>query len=157
MGGDTSEETVLKRCELEEDTISVSDLLDKLCPYYMSIGMSYDEYWHGDNYAYKYYAKAHELKVKYNNAEMDYKCWLTGLYTYEAICDCSPILHDFAKKGTKPMKYVAKPIFATKEINNQIQHDKEIKNGRLAFRVQMENWMRATQRQFTNKKKGGSE
>ena len=123
----------------------------------MSIGMSYDEYWHGDNYAYKYYLEAYKLKIKRDGEEIDYKCWLTGLYTYEAICDCSPILHDFAKKGTKPMKYLDKPLFTKPEEKTKAQKEKEIENGRLAFRVQMDAWMRANQKRFTNRKKGGSE
>jgi hypothetical protein len=124
----------------------------------MSIGMSYDEYWHGDNYAYKYYLKAYEMKIERENKEMDYCAWLNGLYTYEAICDCSPILHDFAKKGTKPLRYLEKPIFATKDVEqNEIDEKKKIENGRLAFRVKMDAWMRATQKQFTNKKKGGED
>lgn len=128
----------------------------------MSIGMSYDEYWHGDNYAYKYYLKAYQLKIKQENEYIDYKCWLTGLYTYEAICDCSPILHDFAKKGTKPIKYLDKPLFISVAQNetdekSKAQKKKEIENGRLAFRVQMDTWMRNTKKRFTDEKKGESE
>ena len=120
--------------------------------------MSYDEYWHGDNYAYKFYLKAYQLRIERESREMDYASWLNGMYTYEAICDCSPILHDFAKKGTKPRKYLDKPIFK-KQNEKQTEEDKkkEIENGRLAFRVQMDAWMRATKRQFTNGKKGGDD
>ena len=154
MDGSKSEETVPRR----QDGISISDLFDQLCPFYMSIGMSYDEYWHGDNYAYKYYLKAYELKMKRETKESDYNAWLNGLYTYTAICDCSPILHDFAKKGTKPIKYLDKPIFMDidKEKSDE-QRKKEIENGRLAFRVQMDTWMRNTKKRFADEKKGESE
>jgi hypothetical protein len=158
LGGIDIKETVLKRYGLEkEKIINISDLFDELCPFYMSIGMSYDEYWHGDNYAYKYYLKAYELKKKREMDLLDYKCWLTGLYTYEAICDCSPILHDFVKKGTKPLRYPDKPIFMGYDSQKQKHSKKEIENGRLAFRVQMDTWMRANQKRFANEKKGGSE
>lgn len=125
----------------------------------MSIGMSYDEFWHGDNYAYLYYLQAYKLKQKRDQYETDYRCWLTGMYTYEAICDASPILHDFAKKGTKPLRYPNEPFMVKQMEENKDKASKEkaIKNGRLAFRAQMDVWMRATQKKFTNKKKGGED
>lgn len=53
----------------------------------------------------KYYKEAYELKREQRNQEL----WLQGLYVYEAICDVSPILNPFAKKGTKPVPYMAEP------------------------------------------------
>ena len=66
-------------------------------PYYLSIGMTPDQYWDGDPALVKYYRKADELKWERKNQEL----WLQGMYFYEAICDASPVLHAFAKKGTK--------------------------------------------------------
>ena len=51
------------------------------------------------------YRKAQEFKDKRKNQEL----WLQGMYVYEAICDVSPILHAFAKKGTKPEPYAKEP------------------------------------------------
>ena len=34
---------------------------------------------------------------------------LMGLYVYEALCDVSPVLHAFAKKGTKPKPFRTEP------------------------------------------------
>ena len=41
--------------------------------------------------------------------------WLQGLYIYEALCDVSPVLHAFAKRGTKPREYLHEPIALTDE------------------------------------------
>ena len=35
--------------------------------------------------------------------------WLQGMYIYEALCDVSPVLHAFAKRGARPMPYAEKP------------------------------------------------
>lgn len=51
-------------------------MLDEQLPYYLSIGMTPDEYWHGDNNLPIAYRKAFELKRKRKNWELYYG----GLY-----------------------------------------------------------------------------
>ena len=78
-------------------------------PFYLSIGMTFEQYWYGDCLLAKYYRKAHELKQKRRNQEL----WLQGAYFYEALTDVAPVLHAFAKKGTKATPYVAEPFALT--------------------------------------------
>ena len=78
-------------------------------PYYLSIGMSPEQYWDGDPTLVKYYRKADELKRKLRNQEL----WLQGMYIYEALCDVSPVLNAFANKGTKPLPYIDHPYAIT--------------------------------------------
>ncbi len=68
----------------------------------------------------KYYRKADELRRKRRNEDL----WLQGMYIYEALCDVSPILHAFAKRGTKPAPYVDHPYALT---NNEREEEKKIK------------------------------
>lgn len=81
----------------------------ELFPYYLAIGMTYEQYWNGDCTLPKYYRKADEIRKERLNEEK----WLQGLYFYEALCDVSPILHAYAKKGTKPQQYSEKPYALT--------------------------------------------
>lgn len=67
--------------------------------------MTYEQYWEGDSWLVKDYRKAQELK----RDEMNWQAWLQGMYIYEAIADIAPILHPFAKKGTRARKYTEKP------------------------------------------------
>ena len=97
----------------------------ELFPYYLSIGMTYEQYWEGDCTLVKYYRKAEELRNEKRNQEL----WLQGMYIYEAICDVAPILHAFAKKGTKPTPYSEKPYPLTAK---QTKRDEEEKQRRLA-------------------------
>ncbi|MCH5203136.1 MAG: hypothetical protein J1F03_00225 [Oscillospiraceae bacterium] len=72
----------------------------------------------------KYYRKAHELKRKERNQEL----WLQGLYFYEALCDVSPVLHAFAKKGTKPTSYPAEPYALTiKEVKDKKEREERLR------------------------------
>lgn len=131
------------------ESTSLTELFEKLCPIYMSYGMSYDEYWHGDAYVVKFYKEAHRLKLQ----AQDENNWMQGMYVYEAILDCSPILHAFSKKGTKPLQYAEKPYLLDRlreKTKEEIEQEKE--NERLKFVVQMNNWFQATTEQFKNKK-----
>jgi hypothetical protein len=97
----------------------------ELFPYYLSIGMTYEQYWEGDCTLVKYYRKAEEIRNDRRNQEL----WLQGMYVYEAICDVAPILHAFAKKGTKPTPYSAKPYPLN---DKQTKRDEEEKQRKLA-------------------------
>lgn len=89
-------------------------------PYYLSIGMSLELFWDGDPTLVKYYRQADEMAKERRNEEL----WLQGMYIYEALCDVSPVLNSFAKKGTKPRKYSAQPYPITEKQQRKIQEDK---------------------------------
>lgn len=96
----------------------------KVFPFYLSIGMTYDQFWNEDCCLTKYYRQAYELKKKQKNEEL----WLQGMYIYEALCDVSPVLHAFAKKGTKPLKYPVEPYpLSEKEVNERKERDERHK------------------------------
>ena len=97
----------------------------ELFPYYLSIGMTPEQYWDGDCTLTKYYRKAEELRIDKRNQEL----WLQGMYIYEALCDVSPILHAYAKKGTKPTPYSTEPYPLN---NKQTKRDEEEKQRKLA-------------------------
>ena len=73
--------------------------------------MTPEQYWDGDPSLAKYYRKAYELQRKRRNEEL----WLQGMYVYEAICDASPLLQAFAKKGTKAHPYADHPYSITND------------------------------------------
>ena len=97
----------------------------ELFPYYLSIGMTPEQYWENDCTLVKYYREAEKLRNEKRNQEL----WLQGMYIYEALCDVAPILHAFAKKGTKPTPYSEKPYALT---TKQAKNDEEEKQRKLA-------------------------
>ena len=114
-----------------------------LFPYYLSIGMTPEQYWDGDCTLVKYYRKAEELRNEKRNQEL----WLQGMYIYEAICDVSPILHAFAKKGAKPHPYSSKPYAISEKQIRQEREDKERKIAEKGRRY-MEALMQSTNKRF---------
>ena len=77
---------------------------------------------------------------------------MIGMYVYEALCDVSPILHAFSKRGTKPLPYRDKPLrYDESRDKTEEEKEREIEAERLKFTIQMNNWFRATKKQFENK------
>ena len=132
------------------ESTSLTKLFEKACPIYMSFGMSYHDFWYGPAFMTTFYKDAHKLRLR----QQDENNWMLGMYVYEAILDCSPILHAFSKKGTKPLPYAEKPYLMDKlDDKTQAEKEQEIENERLKFTIQMQNWYRATKKQFENKEK----
>lgn len=75
-------------------------------PYYLSIGMTPEQYWEQDCTLVRDYREAERLRMKRVNTET----WMQGLYFYQALLDASPILRSFAKPGTKPRPYPKEPL-----------------------------------------------
>ena len=114
----------------------------------MSYGMSYDEYWYKSPYRAKFYLEAHKLKVKQKDEEL----WMQGMYIYEALCDVSPILHAFSKKGTKPLPYSNRPYLDNvSALQSEEQKKKEKENARLIARLHFEKWAKDTKKHFEKK------
>lgn len=129
------------------ESTSLTKIFEHECPYYMSYGMSFDEYWYGDAYLVKFYRDSYKLKMRYDDVFM----WKQGMYIYEALCDVSPILHAFSKKGTKPLQYRSKPM--SEEIRQtDTEREKEIaiKNERMKARIFFDRWAKATKKHFDN-------
>lgn len=81
-------------------------LFDKEFPYYLSIGMTTQEFWEGDSSLVKAYRQAEVLRKERINAEAH----LQAFYIYEVIADFVPVLVSFPKKGAKPKAFRDQPI-----------------------------------------------
>lgn len=103
---------------------SYTEVFYEQFPFYLSIGMTYDQYWNDDCLLVEYYRKAYEMKRNRKNEEL----WLQGMYIYEALCDVAPVLHAFAKSGTKPNPYSERPYALTKKEANARKEEQEKAN-----------------------------
>lgn len=107
-------------------------------PLYLSLGVTYQEYWYGDVWAIVDARNAEKLRVDRKNQEL----WLQGRYFYEAIGAVSPILHAFAKNGTKANPYLAEPYSLGRE-KPKLDKEREVENERLKATLYFKNWARA--------------
>lgn len=88
-----------------------TETFNKHFPYYLSIGMTYEQYWDDDCTLVKYYREADKLKQESANQT----AWLQGMYFYDALIRVSPVLMAFAPKGTKPVSYMNEPYPISKK------------------------------------------
>lgn len=120
---------------------------ERLCPLYMALGMTYEQYWDGDAELVRAYRKAHELRQEMQNQTL----WLQGMYIYEALCCVAPILRPFSK-SKKPIPYRSQPY----PLNTTFSKEKEAKRKRDSdnkAKAKMESFMVQFNRKF--EKKGG--
>lgn len=133
--------------------IFLTKIFENSCPFFLSIGMTYKQYWEDDPTITRMYLKAYELK----NERLEWKLWEQGVYVYEALCDVAPILHAFSKKGTKPLPFSDKPHFVQKieksEEEKQKQESQNSENERLRAEISFMNWAKQMQKKFKNKEK----
>lgn len=106
---------------------SFSDVLDKLCAYYMALGVSASEFWDGDYTLLKYYVDRHRIAVEQQNEQL----WLQGVYFYEAL---SVALSQAFSKHTQA-KYPEKPYRLTplSEEEQELENKRKVEE----FRAQL--------------------
>ena len=118
---------------LEESPFLLAKVLDDAFPYYLSLGMSYEEYWDGDPSLVIAYRKAEDMKAHRRNWEM----WMNGRYVYDAIMRMLPSMQLWRPKP--PLDYMTEPYPLTrKEYEERIQKEEkrkqeEIRDKMLAF------------------------
>ena len=127
---------------------------NKCCPFFISIGMTYEQFWYGDPTIADAYLEAFKLKEQREAEKIKWTTWEQGLYVYEAICDVSPVLRAFSK-ATKPLPYPDRPYGENRE--EDIEKDKkvkEIEKERDMYRTQIffQNWANSMKKKFNDRK-----
>lgn len=93
------------------------------------------------------FLKANEIRQKRRVEEINSTAHLQGLYVYEAIGRLSPVLHAFAKKGTKPKPYLKDPfqLSGDEKGDDETEEEKEKREKQEALRARlyMDNMIRA--------------
>lgn len=77
-------------------------------PYYLSLGMTYEQYWYGEPWLVKAYREA-EI---YRRESENYTLWLQGLYFHRAVS--ASLSQAFSDKKSQQMTYLDYPIAITK-------------------------------------------
>lgn len=131
----------------------------KVCPDFIAMGMTYEQFWRDDVTMTQAYLKAYKIRQKEEIDINEWYIWKLGMYTYEALCDVSPVLHAFSKKGTKPLPYPKTPygyekyeqkIKEKKEEESKEPTQQEVENERLKAQIFFTNWARDVKKHFNN-------
>lgn len=107
---------------------SLREIFNDAFPYYLSIGMTYEQYWEGQPSLVAYYRKADEMTRKRKNQEL----WLQGFYVYNAIGSFAEILPAFPKKGAKVKPYLKEPLsITTADADAKMEREKKARVDRI--------------------------
>lgn len=100
-------------------------MFHEVFPQYLAMGMTYELFWDEDCMLVRDYRKAFKIRQE----QMNYAAWLQGMYFYEALCDVSPVLHAFAKNGTRVRPYSDKPYEFKPAKPDEDDRKREMKRG----------------------------
>lgn len=107
---------------------SFKESFEEAFPYYLSIGMPPESYWHGDPGLVRFYRAADKASIR----RADFLAWLQGQYVYKAISANAQIYRAFSK-AKKPADYVPKPYLQlVEDKEREKDRDVRIANGRMA-------------------------
>lgn len=117
-----------------------TEIFERCCPYYLSIGMSSQEYWDGDADLPKFFREAFKLRQE----QLNHEAWLKGLYVYDALCSAlshlNPKKDSHTQYAEKPYSFEAEKDDESKKIEAEAQAE-----------VWMKSWASATQKMFKDK------
>ena len=84
---------------------------------------------------------AYRRADEYRQERANEQAWLQGFYFYAAISAVSPILHAFAKEGTRAKPYLAEPLEIRKPRQRNAQPNvremQKLENGKTVMRAFM--------------------
>lgn len=96
-----------------------TEIFDRVFPYYLAIGMTYDQFWVDDPALARAYRSADSIRKRRMNEEL----WLNGIYTAEALA--STVGNMFSKSK---YKYPAEPKPITMdEIEERRERERRMK------------------------------
>lgn len=98
-----------------------TDVFVKAFPFYLSYGMSYDEFWYGDAELARYYKQAHDIQME----EQNLLAYLQGVYVKSAISDFVEFFGMGAKHPKVGKNYPKEPIPITKRAKRDAELKKE--------------------------------
>lgn len=131
--------------DLEESQISLTKMFDEQCPYYLAIGMTYNEFWQENPFRVIAYREAHKIKTEIKKYEM----WEQGGYFYESLVNTSILFRDLVKSG-KAQPYPEKPygVSETQKTEHEIQEQQE--NERLKAKIHFDMLFKNISKRFEN-------
>ena len=98
-----------------------TDIFEKAFPIYLSYGMSYDEFWHGEAELARYYREAHDIKLE----EQNLVAYMQGAYVKSAISDFVEFFGMGAKHPKVGKNYPKEPIPITRNAKREAELKKE--------------------------------
>jgi len=116
-------------------------------PFYLSIGMTPEQYWDQDSTLVIAYRLANEQREDKQN----YFLWLQGVYIYDALVNVSPVYRAF--KPSRPKPYMKEPLPINEE-EKKAREEREAKRKAEETRARFRAMVERINKQFLEKERG---
>lgn len=116
--------------DLPKEEKTWGQIFDEMFPFYLSIGMSADEYWNQEPKLAIAYRKAHQLRMQ----RWNFEAWMENQYTMAALQ--ASVGNMFIEKGKTPFKYPSEPYPLTEEEAEE-QHKRRLEQQEQEFMERM--------------------
>lgn len=115
--------------------------LDEKCILCMSLGMSYTDYWEGENSLPRFFIQAYNQRRRREMEEQNFNAWLSGFYNMQAFAVV--LSNAFAKKGCPPAEYPDKPMEIFPREKTQQEKIDEQERAEMAVELALDNFVAA--------------
>lgn len=130
----------------KEEFVPYYKRFEEAFPYYLSIGMTPEQYWDDDVELCKFYRQKAKIDLDRENQSL----WLQGMYIYETLLRVSPAFNALSKK--KPEKYMEKPYeFNTGTKQEEKPADQQEKKLNENY-DKLTAWMKSVNKNYLNRK-----
>ena len=122
-------DSIESESDADASTNDYRKVMNEWFPYYLALGMTYEQYWRSDPYLTVYYQKAKKMKFDYDNQ----MAWINGMFMFvgRVAYGCHKLV---PKEGEQCKNYTDKPY----EFDGAKQEEELKKEAE----VQAEAWMR---------------
>lgn len=131
--------------ERRPSSFRYSDFFDDQCPFYLNAGMSYGDYWDGENEMCRHYRKAELQKREQKNFE----AWHMANYMYHVALSVFPVFNPLVKRK-EPFPFMEEPIPITEKAAQE-QAERKQKKAMEDIRNKMLNMAENYNKKFKNK------
>ena len=115
--------------DTDREVMTLGEWLAKLCVYYMTMGVTYEEFWFGDYTKFKYVARQYDAQRKLQNED----AWLQGAYVYDAVA--TALGNAFRKKGAKAQNYLERPLQVYPKTEEEERYEAEMERRKIIKRL----------------------
>lgn len=135
------------------EPITFTELFRELCPVYMAMGMTYNQFWHCNTKVHKAYRESWEIKRR----NEEWARHRQGAYIYDAMLRVAPVLRAFGKGKVEPGKYPDEPWPLTQEeADERKRRDAREKYYRMREKLMVEAQKARQEREESEKQKEAS-
>jgi len=113
------------------------DIFDELCPHYLVMGMTAEQYWDGESELKKFYRKAYQIRLENERKAADRDNWYMGIYVRLALASVPLLVNGFVPHGAEVQDYPEQPFYIQEEERKKEENRKKYEENQMQLAMAM--------------------